>query len=248
MSCTKTCSKPTFIKLVNQFFAKRDYNETPYMLMKHYLKLIIAGIIAAIGLATNSGTTIVGSMLISPLGDPLSRIIFYFYSVKKSKKFLAEHLYYFIIDVIILFIIGMLFGRIFDFLYKKYEHDDDILREFPTDEMYNRTGIVNIISSGIVAFLAGILLFNSYLSKDLTYLIGIGIATSFLPPLVNSGMLFHADPKMYKSSLYIFLISCLTISLSVMSIPYLLLPNLKFVTAIQNSLATLIKKNKKVLK
>lgn len=205
---------------IKKHFTKKNYNKNSTTYLFHLLKVIIGGCISAIGLGTNSQPTIVGSMLISPLSEPLSSIIYYLRGFGEDVNYLKEHFYYFIIDIILLIGIGYAFGFIFYHLYVRYSKNDEILKEYPTTEMKSRRGVVSIISNAMVAFLAGLLLFNSFISNDLTYLIGIGIATSFLPPLVNFGMLlYEKDITKKMDSLYIFLISCICLTISSMIIP-----------------------------
>jgi len=205
---------------IKKHFTKKNYNKNSTTYLFHLLKVIIGGCISAIGLGTNSQPTIVGSMLISPLSDPLSSIIYYLRGSRKNVNYFKEHFYYFIIDIILLIGIGYAFGFIFYHLYVRYSKNDEILKEYPSTEMKSRRGVVSIISNAMVAFLAGLLLFNSFISNDLTYLIGIGIATSFLPPLVNFGMLlYEKDITKKMDSLYIFLISCVCLTISSMIIP-----------------------------
>lgn len=205
---------------IKKHFTKKNYNKNSTTYLFHILKVIIGGCISAIGLGTNSQPTIVGSMLISPLSEPLSSIIYYLRGSRKNVNYFKEHFYYFIIDIILLIGIGYAFGFIFYHLYVRYSKNDEILKEYPSTEMKSRRGVVSIISNAMVAFLAGLLLFNSFISNDLTYLIGIGIATSFLPPLVNFGMLlYEKDITKKMDSLYIFLISCVCLTISSMIIP-----------------------------
>lgn len=208
------------LAIIKKHFTKKNYNKNSTTYLFHLLKVIIGGCISAIGLGTNSQPTIVGSMLISPLSEPLSSIIYYLRYGTQDINYFKEHLYYFIIDILLLIGIGYIFGIIFYHLYVRYSKNDEILKEYPSTEMKSRRGIVSIISNGMIAFLAGLLLFNSFISKDLTYLIGIGIATSFLPPLVNFGMiLYEKDITKKMDSLYIFIISCVCLTLSSVIIP-----------------------------
>ena len=217
MACVRQCEKKTFLKLVDKHFKEVGYNDSHFTLLKHFLKIFAAGLISGIGLGTDNDTTVIGSMLISPLSEPLTNFIYYLYS---SDKKLYIHLYYFILDIILLFITGIIIGKSFEYLYIKYKKDETILKNYPNDTMYGRTGPVSIITSGIIACVAGILIFNSFFSQDLTYLIGIGIATSFLPPIVNSGMFFSiGENKLALSSFFIFLVSCVCMALSVMIMP-----------------------------
>ena len=86
---------------IKKHFTKKNYNKNSTTYLFHLLKVIIGGCISAIGLGTNSQPTIVGSMLISPLSDPLSSIIYYLRGSGENVNYFKEHFYYFIIDYII---------------------------------------------------------------------------------------------------------------------------------------------------
>lgn len=60
----------------------------------------------------------------------------------------------------------------------------------PTIEMIDRTKIENAIGMIFIAICAGIILPEAVRHKNATKMVGIGIATALLPPLVNIGMYF----------------------------------------------------------
>jgi uncharacterized membrane protein len=112
-------------------------------------------------------------------------------------------------------------------LFKYFQGDEDIkekVKTYPTNEMKSRTGNVSIITAFVSAFLAGTLLFNSYISNDMPFLIGIGIATSFLPPLVNSGLFVSiGENGLALEAFYIFMVSCVGLMLSTFILPKIFL-------------------------
>jgi uncharacterized membrane protein len=225
----KKDTKTHFYKNISNYFEDNTYNKTYFNLVIHYIKLLISGIIAAIGLGTNDSNLILGSMLISPLSQPLTNLIYHihYYSKHTNPKNITNHLYYFIVDIVILFITGVAMGKILLKLFKYFQGDEDIkekVKTYPTSEMKSRTGNVSIITAFVSAFLAGTLLFNSYISNDMPFLIGIGIATSFLPPLVNSGLYTSiGDNGEALEAFYIFMVSCMGLMLSTFILPKIFL-------------------------
>lgn len=71
-------SKNNFIESYKNKVSTNGYTSNNILLTKHYVQLFISGIITSIGLGLNDGPLIVGSLLLSPLFDPISNIILYF--------------------------------------------------------------------------------------------------------------------------------------------------------------------------
>lgn len=178
-----------FLKLFKDSVLTKGYTSNKNKRIIHYIKLFTAGIIATVGLAQSSSYLIVGGLLISPLFDPISHIILYFY-MNKHITFLLKHISYLIFDVIILFIIGYVGGYSFKKINAAY-NAKNLKNEPVTKEMFYRTGYVPIIINSLICFLGGILMLTTFLTKDISYLIGITIAISFIIPIVNSGMLLY---------------------------------------------------------
>ena len=200
----------SFIKLLKYKILKNGYTSNKYRLQKHYIKIFISGIISSIGLGLNSDPLVVGGLLISPLFHPISHIILYFFT-NKRKSFLLNYSLYLLLDIVILISIGYAGGFFFSRLNKKYtvnQLPEKSVKHLPTqlitDQMFYRTGTVPIIANCIVCFLGGILMLNTFLADDITYLIGISICLSFIIPIVNTGMLTYYEE--YESARQSFLI------------------------------------------
>ena len=217
---SKIFTKKKFLELFLDKVLKKGYTSNNILLSRHYVKIIISGIITAIGLGLDNGPLIVGSLLLSPLIDPISNIILYFH-IKRPISHLIKYLAYFSIDVILLLLIGYIFGYIFNQLFIKYKYNNNIIPEYPTNQMYIRTGIVPIITNTLVCFLAGILLLYTYIQNDVFYLIGIYICISFIIPIVNSGMLLYmGEHDSSKESFLIFLFGVIALIISAILIPF----------------------------
>lgn len=213
-------TKENFIRLFKEKIFTHDYTSNNISLTKHYIKLISAGIITAIGLGLDNTSLLVGSLLLSPLIDPLANIILYFF-INQPVDYLLTYISYFLTDIVILLCIGYIFGYIFYKLYIKYEEDTDILPEYPTKSMYIHTGTIPIISNIVVCLIAGILLINVYVRNDIFYLIGIAICIAFIIPLVNTGMLLYiGEHHKSKDSFMIFMMGVLSLLFSSIFIPF----------------------------
>ena len=202
----------SFIKLLKYKILKTGYTSNKYRLYKHYIKIFISGIISSIGLGLNSDPLVVGGLLISPLFNPISHIILYFFT-NKRKSFLLKYILYLILDVFILFCLGYVGGILFARLKKEYKDDktpEETAEHLPenliTEQMFYRTGTGPIIANCIICFLGGILMLNTFLEDDITYLIGISICISFIIPIVNTGMLtYYEDYESARQSFLIFI-------------------------------------------
>lgn len=156
--------------------------------MSHLLlPLIFSSSIAAIGLATNSATVIIGSMLLSPFGG----MILYLGSGYKNVSIRNDALKILGLSTVVSVLVGFMFG----FFFRKIKKSD-----YPSDEMRARGEKYGLIWGFVIALFAGYLLSTDTIHGDsVTTVIGIGIATSLLPPLIVSGMYLY-DYFFYKDS------------------------------------------------
>jgi uncharacterized membrane protein len=149
--------------------------------------VIVASLVAYIGLAKNDSTIIIASMLFSPLGSQIIRSAFGIMN-HNGEQFsigLVNHLLY----VLLIFFIGFGLGLILDEKSTMGAIDD---KKNANKEMLGRgtwtDSIQNIIFAVFLASLSGILLAIASQKEDSSVMVGIGIGASLLPPLVNSGM------------------------------------------------------------
>ena len=155
---------------------------------------ILGSILAADGLVNDSITSLIPSMIISPIGSII---------IKLARNF-NNKFNYLLLAMTIAIAVGAGYGYT-----KLYKHLFPT-KEFPTKEMYNRTNPSGLVSNVIVAAISA-LAFNVAVNKtDEPSLIAIGIATSLLPPLVNIGCLLAVndrDIEHYLTTSSIFLIN-----------------------------------------
>tara|TARA_Y100000748_G_scaffold216871_1_gene182034 strand:+ start:1954 stop:2574 length:621 start_codon:yes stop_codon:yes gene_type:complete len=154
--------------------------------LQYYVQLLIGSIICGTGFITNSETTVIGSMLISPIGGLIMKFGKEGFKRKEkikihSKGQLMEYklLAMFVVPIVIGFLCGILFQQpdgtdVVEGRGKTLVQDPNLL-----------------IASAVIAGAAGIL-FNW---GDKITMVGIGIATALLPPLVAVGYALGKEVK-----------------------------------------------------
>ena len=138
----------------------------------YFLKLLLASIISGISLITNSQEGVIGSMLISPLG-----LIFDYIKNKEGILFI---LIIIVCSIILMFFVGFAIGQIL-----KYTK---IKKDYPTNEIKKRH-VFNIYYTILSALFVSIC-YAIYDSNSNNYvgIVGVGVAISLLPPIVNAGL------------------------------------------------------------
>jgi uncharacterized membrane protein len=138
----------------------------------------IASIISGCGLISNSMPAIIGSMIVSPILQPLSK---YLLNIKTYKNP--------ILLTFLLVLIVILTGYIIGFLNNKIQYFNN-----ETEAMRNITNFSNneknskIITEFFIALSVGIGLPYAIINNDAALLVAFGIAPSITPPLVNCGL------------------------------------------------------------
>jgi len=153
-------------------------HESAEMDFDYMTLLIIASVIAGIGLATNNSVAIVASMLVSPIMGPVMACTFGTIVNKWSLVRLGavSELLSLLICCIVGFAIGlatMLAGT---------------GGQWPTNEMRSR-GLLEGLAIGLaIAIPSGMGVALSILGNNTSSLVGVAISASLLPPAVNCGM------------------------------------------------------------
>jgi len=142
--------------------------------------LIIASVIAALGLGNNSGASVIASMLVSPLMGPVTAIA---YGISIGDfKMVRMGLVTEVASLIICIIIGAIFAAcMFQF---------SIASKWPVEEMESRGTITNFWVGIPIAFFSGLGVAVGLLDSQTNSLVGVAISASLLPPAVNAGMLW----------------------------------------------------------
>tara|TARA_Y100000389_G_scaffold204653_1_gene258603 strand:+ start:1891 stop:2535 length:645 start_codon:yes stop_codon:yes gene_type:complete len=157
--------------------------------LQYYIQLLIGSIICGTGFVTNSETTVIGSMLISPIGGLIMK--FGKEGFKRKMKETSEGLKKvkntskgqlmeskLLAMVVVPIIIGLTCGYFF-----KQVADTDVV------EGRGRTLMDDprlFVASAVIASSAALL----FSWGDKVTMVGIGIATALLPPLVAIGFSF----------------------------------------------------------
>jgi len=150
----------------------------------------LSAILASIGLATNSYSTIIGSMLLSPIGNLITvknvYDILYEANVPLKEKY-QNWMISVIIVVTIIIGVSYLIGKIFHIVINPFTKEP-IDKNWPTEEMKSRADPMNVIYLIFIALTCAIALPLSILMNSPVRLVAIGIATALVPPLANIGL------------------------------------------------------------
>jgi len=141
--------------------------------------LVIASVIAGVGLGSNSSGTVIASMLVSPLMGPVTAIA-YGMSIGDWKMvriaFSTE-----LLSLMVCIVIGIQIAVCMEPFFAD---------EWPSEEMKSR-GTWKTFFAGIpIAFFSGLGVAVGLLDSQTNSLVGVAISASLLPPAVNMGMLF----------------------------------------------------------
>lgn len=174
----------------------------------NFILTILASILAANGLITNSVTGIICSMLVSPYLSVISEISVKLFNSVVSKFSIISIFNIIKHDVLVLNIyigISMMIGLLYYLIQKNILGVEkiDIIRE--NSEMVNRADLnyKEYISIFVFATISGITI--GFISNNNNYsesvknivMSGIGIGVSLLPMVVNSGLYLIEDNRKY---------------------------------------------------
>ena len=162
------------------------------MLVEYFLYSLIAGVIASMGLLSNSMPAIIASMIISPLLGPIIKLV--------SKDRTYNNIYNSLIIVITITMsligIGFLIGYINN--KTEYFHSESTKMK---DLLYldNKKDNVKLLSEFVIALFVAIGLPLSIEYNNIMLLTAFNIAPSITPPLANAG-LYLANYLKYGNS------------------------------------------------
>lgn len=140
---------------------------------------ILASITSSLGFFMNNDSMVLGSMLISPMVEPIYTLA--------SSTFSMSIIYSSIISLCILAIIAYSIG-IFSSILNHYINYFDV----PTEQMVAFTTMPKYVGNILVPFLAGIVIAVSKPTNNILALTGVGLIIAILPPIVNAG-LYHGN-------------------------------------------------------
>lgn len=148
--------------------------------------------LAAVGLATNSQTTILGAMLLSPITSVINKsnlswVMNHFnLNVKTTHSFWLKSL---LIILVTALIVSFLLGKLLSVTTNPFT-GERLVEKWPTQEMQMRANPVNAIYMIFIALMCSIVLPFTILSSSSSgvRVVAIGIATALIPPLANIGI------------------------------------------------------------
>lgn len=144
----------------------------------NYLALLsCASMIAGAGLLGNSATTVIASMLVSPLMGPILSITFGM--AIRHQPTIHRGLRNELVGILVSFVMGLTIGVIGSFCYSA---------NYRSDEMVGRGSTSNLLYGLVVAFASGIAVVLGITMGGVNAIVGTAISASLLPPIVNSGM------------------------------------------------------------
>ncbi len=210
----RTGLRQFFKDLLNMYDGMMSYQEIDDMMQENTVIhgpnmwiLMLAALIASIGLNLNSTAVIIGAMLISPL---MSGIMTMGYSLAvRDLRLLRRALLRFGTQVVISLVSSTIY-----FLISPLDS--------PTAEMIARTSPT--IWDVLIALFGGIAgAIGNTREKKSNVIPGVAIATALMPPLCTAGYgLATMQATFFFGALYLFLINTLFISLSTMIVMMLL--------------------------
>ena len=144
--------------------------------------VIVASMLAAVGLASNNTVVIVASMLVSPIMGPILAITFG--TMIENNELVHMGLVNEVVSLVICILVGFVTAWIF---IACDAHNEWI---WPTNEMGGRGTSVGILTGIAIATPSGVGVALSILSNNTSSLVGVAISASLLPPAVNAGMMW----------------------------------------------------------
>ena len=144
--------------------------------------LMVASIVAGLGLVSNSSTNVIASMLVSPLMSPVIGLSYG--STIRDWKLVKRSLRNELISIAICIFMGMVVAVCTSYT--------ELANDWPTAEMSGRRDLSNFCVSLPVAFASGLGVAVSLLDDQTSSLVGVAISASLLPPAVNAGVLWAA--------------------------------------------------------
>ena len=157
-----------------------------------YITLVfVAAVIASIGLRRNSATTVISSMLVSPLMGPILGMTFGL--AIRDKKMIWKSFRNEAIGIFICIFVGAVIAFIDSYILKSNLQDIG-LEEPPAGtprnlEMYGRTQADDLYWGFFVAVPSGVGVALAISSGGINALVGVAISAALLPPICNAGML-----------------------------------------------------------
>jgi uncharacterized hydrophobic protein (TIGR00271 family) len=141
--------------------------------------LLIAGVLAGIGLVSENTVVIVASMLVSPIMGPVLGMTFG--AVVRDGKLIKESMKTEFVALLLCVLMGVLLGLVCIF-------GGFFVDTWPTTEMSSRGDLSGLLTGIAIAVPSGMGVALSTLGNNTSSLVGVAISASLLPPAVNAGV------------------------------------------------------------
>ncbi|CAI5745510.1 unnamed protein product [Peronospora destructor] len=161
---------------VAEMFAHIEANST--LSRDSMVMLLISSSIAGIGLAGDSSTYVVASMLLSPMMGPILGCAFGF--ALRDKNLFINGMLNELFALTITFLLGIMIGA----FLSPYA----VALNWPTAEMRQRGQAIQLLFGAIVAALSGTGAALAESNANISSVVGVAIAAALLPPTVNFGI------------------------------------------------------------
>ena len=163
------------------------------MNLTNIILIIIGSITAGIGLLYNNFMVIIGSMLLSPIGNSIIRLSLGYNYL--DRKMMIEGLTSMVAQFVLAFVFGYIMGMV------NIENGEPM--KMPTEEMEKRVKDRNYKIDYILSLLMGFILAYSLIYTQSTALVGLRLSLAVLPALVNGGLYismahYENDMKKYE--------------------------------------------------
>jgi uncharacterized hydrophobic protein (TIGR00271 family) len=144
--------------------------------------LLVASVLAGLGLVSNSSATIIASMLVSPIMGPVVGLAYgtTICDWKMVKRSIRTECFSLIFCILVGAVLGAITGK------------SGLADDWPTSEMTTRGQLDTFLVALPVAFFSGLGVAVSLLDDQTNSLVGVAISASLLPPAVNAGILWVA--------------------------------------------------------
>lgn len=144
--------------------------------------LLVASVLAGLGLAAGSTTTVIASMLVSPIMGPVVAVAYG--GTISDRKLVWQALKTECISLIWCILVGAIIGGAAGWT--------EMASNWPNAEQAGRCTWSNFFVGLPVAFFSGLGVAVSLLDEQTSCLVGVAISASLLPPAVNAGMMWVA--------------------------------------------------------
>lgn len=150
----------------------------------YMMLILVAALVAALGLLENNSVNLVASMLISPLMSPI--MAFVFSCVISDRNLMKLGTFGACLGLLQCLVVGLITGISIE--SKPFRGPWADVTEWPTGEMISRSQKRALIVGAFVAIPSGVGVALSILAGNSGSLVGVAISASLLPPAVNCGV------------------------------------------------------------